>query len=628
MQLVTSPFLEQQDIDALTRAGSDRSEVLRTIAAQSFGEIRDLVVLDRLNALAWLAASGRLEVRLALRVNREGAITRGMYHEKIGIFCDDEDNLVAFSGSSNETPGGMEDNLESIRVFLSWDDSHGHARDHLEHFESLWANEAPGVDVIDFSEATAEILRPFQRDQPPAATENTTAAESSRPPDFAHPTIPDWLTLRDYQRAALEDWQAAGGCGILAMATGAGKTITALYLACRMAETIFPLVVVVVCPYINLARQWIEEMEKFGMRPISCFESRAKWETRVAAGFTDLFVGASPFLALVVTNRTFLSAGFQEALRPDKIDHLLVADEVHNMGAAKASEILNENIQYRLGLSATPERHHDEVGTRAIKDYFGEVVYEFSIEDAIERGALCPYRYHPVVVELSEEEADEYVELTRRIGYELPGDDDEPFSERLQMLLIQRARLLGSAEQKLPALRRTVEALEQSIRHAIVYCGDGNTGDERQITSAMRLLGEDCGIRLRKFTCEESMHEREEILGSLRDGKLDALVAIRCLDEGIDVPELHMGFILASSTNPRQFIQRRGRLLRNAPEKERAEIWDFVVKPPEIGDFNVERRLFKREMERIIEFCRTAENGISALRELNDLRSHYNLLAF
>ena len=622
MFLVASPFLEEGDIDALRLAESNRDMLLREITARSFGEIRDLLIRDRLTGLAWLAASNLLQMKLALRCSKDGDLERGIYHEKIGLFSDAAGNLVAFSGSSNETPGGLVDNFESIRVFWSWDDPHQHTREHLEHFEALWSNQTEGLEVIDFTEAAAEILRPYHRDPPksfvaPGEISITSGRE-----------IPSNLTMRDYQLAALENWKEAGGQGILAMATGAGKTITALYLACRMHESISPLVMVVVCPYSNLARQWIEEMEKFGIELVGCFESRAKWEREVTRRFSALFSGKSDHLALVVTNRTFLSEPFQSALRPEKIPHFLIADEVHNLGADKISRILNPNITYRLGLSATPDRHYDEAGTAAIKDYFGEVVYEFPIEEAIKRNILSRYRYYPILVNLTDAETDEYFSLTKQIGKAMPTNDSDPMSDRLRMLLIERARLLGAAEGKLPALRKVIEGLDEPVGNAIIYCGDGKTEDERQIVAATRLLGNQCGLRLRRFTCDESMEEREEILASLREGNLDALVAIRCLDEGIDVPGLEMGFILASSTNPRQFIQRRGRLLRKAPGKKVALIWDFIVRPPDAGDFNVERRLFKRELKRIIEFCRTAENGVSALNELRDLRSEYNLLAF
>ncbi len=220
---------------------------------------------------------------------------------------------------------------------------------------------------------------------------------------------------------------------------------------------------------------------------------------------------------------------------------------------------------------------------------------------------LCRYMYYPVLVDLSEEEAEQYWSLTLKISRAMVMRDEadgRKMPEELKALLMKRARLLGSAKSKLPALANALRSLTNPLSRAIVYCGDGRVESE----------------------------EREEILGLLRDGTIDAAVAIRCLDEGIDIPEVRMGFILASSTNPRQFILRRGRLLRKAHGKSRAEIWDFIVRPPDFGGqmddgaFNIERRLFLRELLRIVDFCRTADNGDAALNTLAELRHHYNVM--
>jgi superfamily II DNA or RNA helicase len=323
------------------------------------------------------------------------------------------------------------------------------------------------------------------------------------------------------------------------------------------------------------------------------------------------------------------------------VPHFLIADEVHNLGARQIQRRLDTRIKYRLGLSATPKRHADEDGTAALYQYFGGVIYEFTLQQAIDADMLCRYIYHPVLVDLTESEGQEYWELTQQISRHSHSDEEE-MSPVLKMLLIKRSRLLASAANKLPALSTVLRSLRDPIDRSLVYCGDGRVEtdasddgeNERQIEAVLRLLGGQHKLRVRKFTCDESVEEREEMLGRLRDKQLDAVVAIRCLDEGIDVPDIRMAFILASSTNPRQFIQRRGRLLRKAKGKDRAYIWDFVVRPPDLGGkfdevtFNTERRLLKRELERIVDFCRTAENGDAALNQLLSLRKAYNLLSY
>jgi len=407
-----------------------------------------------------------------------------------------------------------------------------------------------------------------------------------------------------------------------------------------VAERNRPLIILVVCPYLNLAKQWGREMARFGIAAIPCFESRAKWESKLQEAYQKLAAGLTEIIGVVVTNDTFLSSAFQATLQPKLGHHLLIADEVHNLGASKIKTALPEFIQLRLGLSATPERRYDPEGTKAIFDYFGDIAYEFTIADAIKADppVLCPYFYYPVLVDLTPTEAEKYHELTLQLVRHLPSDDSEGMSDQLMWLLIKRARLLASAANKLPALTTVLNGMETKPEKAIVYCGDGRVEqpvtdeEERQIRAVARLLGEEHGLRVRKFTYEESPEEREAILTGLREGNLDAVVAIRCLDEGIDMPEVRYGFLLASSTNPRQFVQRRGRLLRRAPGKARAVIYDFIVQPPDFGggnedkDFNLERRLFRRELERILDFCATAENGPAALNQLHDLRLRYNLI--
>ncbi len=644
MRLVVSPYLEPADVEALRAAVERPAEILRAVVARSLADIEDALIRDRLNALAWLAAAGLLEIRLALRLDAEGRFTQGLFHEKAGVFTDAAGNHVAFSGSSNETAGGLLENFESLKVFCSWRDAEGRVQEEIENFEALWRDATPGLRVIEFSAAGKELLERFRDGgRPPAglAVDRVAEREPARLTTF-HP--PRGFELRPYQVEAIRAWSKAGGRGILAMATGSGKTPTALTLASKVAEKNQPLALIVVCPFINLCRQWIRELAAFGLNAVACFEGRDRWQAEFEEGYQRLAVGLARVHAVVATNATFMSEGFQARLRPrlaaGAVHHLLVADEVHNLGAERGRGALPDGIALRLGLSATPERHYDPVGTKEVLDYFGGVVYEYPLSRAIAEGRLCPYRYHPVLVALTDEETDTYAAITAKLARFFPGGDTEQEVEQAAMrLLIQRARLLAGAVDKLEALDRLIGALPEPPRQAIFYCGDGRTTDAitadevRQIQAVARLLGEKHGLRVRNFTYRETPQEREEILRDLGSGFLDGVVAIRCLDEGIDLPELRMGFLLASSTNPRQFVQRRGRLLRNAPGKKRAIIYDFIVRPPDLGgslddeSFNMERAFFQRELQRIVEFCRMAENGPEALHSLHELRLNYHLLA-
>lgn len=642
MQLVASPYLEPDDIKALQMAADHPANVLRAIIARSLADIEDALVKDRLNALSWLAATGLLEIKLALRLGPRGEFSRGIFHEKTGIFTDSSGNHVAFSGSSNETAGGLVENFESIKVFCSWRDQEGRVQEEIDNFEALWNDTTAGLKIVEFSSAGKDLLERFRDfNRPPPGLSNKVVNEPGHRIEFRPPP---GFELRPYQADAIRAWNKAGGQGIFAMATGSGKTVTALTLASKVSEKNRPLVVIVVCPFINLCRQWIREMAAFGLEPVPCFEGRNRWQTELEEGYQRLTVGLSIVHAIVATNATFLSESFQARIRPwvisERVHHLLIADEVHNLGAERVRESLPDGLSMRLGLSATPERHYDPVGTSSILDYFGGIIFEYPLAQAIADGRLCKYRYYPITTELTDDEANAYEEITLKlVRFFLGKEPSSEIQQAAMWLLIRRARLLAGAVNKLAALDRVLDSLPAKPSKAIFYCGDGRTTDAitddevRQIHAVTHMLGERHGLRVRNFTYRESPQEREEILRDLDTGFLDGVVAIRCLDEGIDLPDLRMGFLLASSANPRQFVQRRGRLLRNAPGKTRAIIYDFIIVPPDLGGrlddeaFNMERALFQRELSRIVEFCRMAENGPEALHSLNDLRLKYNLLS-
>jgi hypothetical protein len=270
MRLVVSPYLEPDDIAALESARDNPAGALRAIAARSLAEIEDALIEDRLNALAWLAAAGLLEIKLAIRLNPQGGFSRGLFHAKTGIFTDDVGNQVSFNGSANETAGGLVENFEHLDVFRSWQDSEGRVQAAIDDFESLWTGAEPGLRVISFSEAGRELLERFRNPEkpPPGLTPDGVR-------DLGSSCVlrqPAGLELRPYQKDAIRAWSKAGGRGVFAMATGSGKTLTALVLGSKVAERNQPLALIVVCPFINLCRQWIKEIAAFGVDAIPCFE--------------------------------------------------------------------------------------------------------------------------------------------------------------------------------------------------------------------------------------------------------------------------------------------------------------------------------------------------------------------
>lgn len=421
MRLVVSPHLEAGDIAALERAKENPAGALRSIAARTLAEIEDALVQDRLNALAWLAAAKLLEIKLAIRINAQGGYSRGLFHAKTGVFSDDAGNHVSFSGSANETAGGLVENFEHLDVFRSWQDQEGRVQAAIDDFEALWTGSAPGLLVIEFSQAGRDLLERYRNPARPPPGINPNQIGEPGPGRILTP--PAGLELRPYQKDAIRAWSKAGGRGIFAMATGSGKTLTALVLTSKVAERNRPLVLVVVCPFINLCRQWIREIATFGVDAVPCFEGRQRWEAQLEEGYQRLAARLDQVFVIVATNANFQSGAFQSRLRPrvdaGNLHHLLIADEVHNLGADQARNALPDGITLRLGLSATPERHFDPAGTAAVLDYFGPIVYQYTLSQAIADGRLCRYRHHPILVDLTDAEAMENTLGNTHTGWRL-----------------------------------------------------------------------------------------------------------------------------------------------------------------------------------------------------------------
>jgi DNA phosphorothioation system restriction enzyme len=454
--------------------------------------------------------------------------------------------------------------------------------------------------------------------------------------------MPPSLQLRQYQQVAVDNWFANHGRGTLKMATGSGKTITALAIATELYNKINLQVLLVICPYCHLVNQWARESEKFGLKPILAFDDSRTWQKKLAAGLYEVRSGDSlrdscasrAFLTIITTNATLMLDSLRSQIRyfPEKT--LIIGDEVHNLGAPRLGESLPRNIGLRLALSATPERHFDEQGTETILDYFGPVLQpELTLADAIRQKALVHYLYYPILVELTDSETRKYSYLTKKIGWALWGEEKIEPNDALTTLLMQRARLIGAAANKLTALRELMmHRLDTS--HTLFYCGDGaieagaRRSNHRQLTETAKLLGSELGYRINTYTAATPLAERERLRQQFESGELQGLVAIRCLDEGVDIPAIRHAVILASSSNPRQFVQRRGRILRPHPGKERATLFDMIVLPPDLGreSLEVERNLLRKELKRFLEFADLADNAGEARVKLLQIQKRYGLL--
>ncbi len=454
------------------------------------------------------------------------------------------------------------------------------------------------------------------------------------------PRVPPSLQLRTYQQQAVHNWFANNGRGTLKMATGSGKTITALAIACELYKQINLKVLLVVCPYRHLVTQWARECEKFNLQPLLAFENIRTWQSQLSTQLYNLRSSSQPFLTVITSNSTLIGDGFQSQLKYFPERTLIIGDEAHNLGAPKLEESLPRRIGLRLALSATPERYFDEGGTQSLFDYFGPVIQpEFTLKDAIHQGALVHYLYHPILVELTETESHTYAKLTQKIGRALlyrnkenvaPGYSED--NEDLKPLLMQRARLVGAAENKLNALRELMTTRRETT-HTLFYCSDGSPemgqrSSLQQLKAVAKILGVELGYRISTYTAQTTLQEREVLRRQFESGELQGLVAIRCLDEGVDIPAIQTAVILASSSNPRQFIQRRGRVLRPAPGKDRATIFDMIVLPPDLerNTLEIERNLLRKELLRFVEFADLADNAGEARMKLLNLQKRYGLL--
>ncbi|NES05290.1 MAG: DNA phosphorothioation system restriction enzyme [Okeania sp. SIO2F4] len=450
------------------------------------------------------------------------------------------------------------------------------------------------------------------------------------------PRIPSHLKLRPYQQQAVNNWFANRGRGILKMATGTGKTITALAIATELYQKIGLQVLIVVCPYRHLVTQWGRECEKFSLQSILAFENVNIWQNQLSTTLYNIHSGHQNFISIITTNSTFISDSLQSQLKyfPEKT--LIIGDEAHHLGSPKLEKSLPKNIGLRLALSATPERYFDDQGTTAILDYFGQVLQpELTLADAIQQGALARYLYYPILVELTAEESRNYAKLTGKIGWALLLSEKENVEiekEDLKTLLVQRSRLIASAKNKLTALKNLMANRLQTT-HTLFYCGDGlveteNISDLRQMEAVVKILGSELGYRVNSYTAETPIKKREKLRQQFESGELQGLVAINCLDEGVDIPAIKNAVILASSRNPRQFIQRRGRILRLHPSKERATLFDMIVLPPDMGrsSLEVERNLLKKELKRFLEFADLADNAGEARVKLLNIQKRYGLL--
>lgn len=601
-RLVASPHLTAEDYEALQRGHAARTDL---IARRLLDALTDLERLpDNLILLAWLVANRRLDIRLAVPSGP------GIYHEKLGIFEDLDGCKVAFAGSANETVGGFINNFESIDVFFSWDSSSSRVLRKSENFAGLWDGKTANLEVVDLPQAVEHKLVQIAEQHRNVVAPFLTP----RPRSVGPMAAPIGFQARDYQKSAAEAFLANGGRGIFSMATGSGKTKTALSAISRLLQLdSAPRVVIVVVPYVHLVDQWADEYAEWGIKPIRCYEASASWVPIAQEAIDALPITQRP-IALITTLRSATLAPFQSLLEQlDGSRVVLVGDEVHHLGASHASAILKPGFRWRLGLSATPHRWHDDVGSQLLESYFEGIVFEFGLTEAIAAGHLVPYHYEPLLVELDREELEEYRLVVGRIETAASRREDR---DVLLKLLDERSRILNGAAGKPTHVRADIAG--RRLSHALFYCVG-----RLQMGAVSDVLRSD-GYVPRPFTAEEDRHTRTRLLEDFAVGLVPAIVAMRALDEGVDIPGTREAHLLASSGNPREFIQRRGRILRPAPAKSSARLVDYVAVPEAGGSY--ERELVEREMTRVLDFASSSLEPDKAREAVWPILDAYDLI--
>lgn len=662
-------------------SAEDKETIERGLGGALPNDTLDLTDLPRIKAsledegkhffecLAWLIAQKRIQFVIVRPKDR-----KGIAHYKSGVFSDGV-NEIGFKASCNFTAYGMLENLEELDAFVSWDS--GRSSVFLEtqtsYFEELLSGESELVEYVPIHEVEIAIRKEFggkdlnelltqERgllSQRARATGNTglkrlvekleeEIEESARKPRFPYPSGP-----RPYQQEAYQKWVNNEYKGVFAMATGTGKTITSLNCLLQECQKdphgVYHALILV--PTITLVEQWEEEARGFNFQQVIKVSSKEKWERELATTLSDAKLIPTSFV-VISTYASFIKERFFNYIPQFPSDTVFIADEAHNIGSASVlNKLAAIPSQKRIGLSATPKRIYDPEGSSAMEAFFHDrepYTYNFSMERAIEEGILCKYHYYPHIVNLDGDELEEYVEISKRLSkLAAMSNGSADNQDAIERLLLKRKRIIHKAKFKLDVTRAILQerfTKEKSLRYTFIYVPEGvrhetvtdeDTGEESTeevsiIDQYTRMAGQiDPSILVNKFV--SGMADRDAVLDQFRDGRIHVIASMKCLDEGVDIPRAEHAIFCSSTGNPRQFIQRRGRILRRHPDKHEAVIHDLVVIPDlTISDassdtFAVEKAMVKKELERVMYFASLSLNPYHTEDVFATICDHYGL---
>ena len=699
MRLVINDILTDADRDVVLAAQDGRElpvfDLCDIAGMQATLSARDQHFFD---CLAWLIRNDRIELCIVSPINGEGVA-----HTKCGVFCDGV-SKVGFDGSVNFSLSAFLQNKEGLTVDCSWDNEieRNKIADIEEEFEKTFSGRDETVRYIDAKDVrthitsffgekdllhllldeydileqetkqggrslsasvSASLSRAKERVQKAISTiqEEPLRADCERidpgTPRFPFPSGP-----KEYQERALQNWKKNRQRGLFNMATGTGKTVTALNCLLEIYKKLGYYKALILVPTITLVEQWEDECRHFRFANIiQVCSKNSRWSEEVASiVMAEGFEKADNRLnyVIVCTYASFVKDKVFSSL--SELSHskvLLIADEAHNMGSESLCKKFNLiPFKRRIGLSATPDRQFDEGGNNAIRSFFHATegfTFEYTMEQAIGK-ALCKYEYYPHVVPLTPEEMVEYKKISVKLA-KLYNKDSGSFPEKdenVKRLLLQRKAIIHKAYNKLAIFKDIVEQRlreKGNLKYTLVYAPEGSIPDSwdsdcftdkdyisddvatDSLIEAYNAIIRDASptVTVRKFTSESV--DRDTMLKDFASGELQVLTSMRCLDEGVDVPRSEFAIFCASTGNPRQFIQRRGRILRKHPDKKYAIIHDLVAIPEIIeGEDNylMEKNLLKGEIRRVKNFALLSMNANDTVVELDNVLDYYNISLF
>lgn len=599
IRLIVSPELRDDDIHAIQLGYEKKSDLLNRRFLESF-EIELRLFDDKeLDTLAELVAHSILDIKVASV--KKGF---GIYHDKLGILTDKVGNNVVFYGSPNSSKNAYVDNYEKIRIVRDWIQGERESvRDEINEFDSMWENKNPYLEVYDFMESVKHCILSVKE-------ERSKTKKDTEP-----------IELYDYQKEAIQSWADKGFRGFYVMATGTGKTWTAIYSAKRLLEE-HKCLIVIAAPYKHLVRQWAEDVKSlFPDAETELISSEnPQWYTVSKRLILAQRYNPKKQIILITTIKSFYSEKFDDVINLSEEEKLLIVDEAHRF--TQRPESLKQTYRYMLGLSATPINGKHNEGGLDLLEFFGGQAYNLPIEEALERHFLVPYNYFPIFVSATATEEENFNALSSKMAgcfHENVLIDRERFVKYVRA----RLRIMSMAEEKIARIREFINCVKEKD-HFVVYCGDGHLFDEqdeeiRHIQFVQNQM-DDMGIKTSKFTASENMDRRMELVDMFNKQEIDAMVAIRCLDEGINIPSIKSALILSSNDDYREFVQRRGRILRKHKGKKSADIYDVVVLPSSMCP-----KMAVIELRRYYEYARLALNKEERFAELQTLLTQYGL---